>query len=140
MGFLTNIVPKMWKSVKNSPVKLISRWDSFLVFYRADTPAVFPLVPNAGKQGDAVLAGGFQHGVIRLADLGNAGDGIRPGSLLGGQGDPVPVLQGVDFSEVAVGPPVVGREGDVAIPNAGVGEMACSLFQRVAAGALVDLA
>ena len=95
-----------------------------LYLYRANAPAVFPLVPNAGKEGNAVLAGGFQHGVIRLADLGNAGDSIRPGSLLGGQGDPVPVLQGVDFSEVAVGPPVVGREGDVAIPNAGVGEVA----------------
>ena len=92
-----------------------------------NTPAVFSLIPDAGKQGEAVVTGAFQHGVVRLADFGNAGDGVCPVPLFGGQRDPVPILQGVDFSKVVVSSPVVRRQGNVAVPNAGVGEMSCSL-------------
>lgn len=73
-------------------------------FYRPDTPAVVALVPHAGKEGETILAGGGQHGVVRLVDLHNAGDGVCPGALFGTQGNPVSHLQSVDFPKVVVGP------------------------------------
>ena len=49
---------------------------------------------DAGVKGEAALAGLLQAGSVRLADLGNRGDLIGLGSQLGGEGDPVPGVQG----------------------------------------------
>ena len=69
----------MGKKVKKSGLNL----------HGPDAPAVGALVADAGKEGDAVLRGRRQHGVVRLADLLYAGDGVCPRPQLGSQLDGV---------------------------------------------------
>ena len=106
---------------------------------RSHTPTEVPLIPDAGVQRQAVLGGILQAAQVRFRHLGNGGHLIGPGPLLGGQGDFVPGLQGMDFAEIAVGPPVVGGQSDVAVPDGGLLKVAHTLLQRGAVRALDDL-
>ena len=72
-----------------------------------DAPAEVPLIPDAGVEGDAALAGFLQAAPVRFTDLGDGGDLIGLGPQLGGEGDLVPGVQGMNFAEVIVSPPIV---------------------------------
>ena len=104
-----------------------------------DAPAVGALVHHAGVEHDAVFAGGRHGAAVCLADLAHRGHLIGAGAQLGGQGDLVAQLQGVDLPEMVVDAPVVARQGDGSVPDAGVREVAGSLDQGPAAGTLIDL-
>ena len=87
------------------------------ILYNLDGPDAvteIPLVPDAGVQGEAALAGFLQAAPVRLADLGDSGHLIGFPPQLGGEGDLVSGVQGMDFPEVIVGPAVMGSETDVA--------------------------
>ena len=66
---------------------------------RSHTPTEVPLIPDAGVQRQAIVGGILQAAQVRFRHLGNGGHLIGPGPLLGGQGDFVPGLQGMDFAE-----------------------------------------
>ena len=105
---------------------------------RSHTPTEVPLVPDAGVQRQAVVGGVLQAAPVGLGDLGHGGD-IGPGTLLGGEGDLVPGLQGMDFAEIAVGSAIVRRETNISVPDGGFLEVTHALLQRGAVRALDDL-
>ena len=67
-------------------------------FDGSHTPPEVPLVPDAGVQRQAVVGGVLQTAPVRFRNLGHGGHLIGPGALLGGQGDLVAGLQGMDFA------------------------------------------
>lgn len=104
-----------------------------------DAPAIAGLVHHTGKKGDAVVAGGLQHGVVHHVNLCHAGDGIGAGAQGRGEGDGVARVKRMDFAKMIVYPPVVPSQRHVAVPDAGAGEMSRALGQRRIVRPLHDL-
>ena len=104
-----------------------------------DTPAVGALVLDAGIESQLIFCGGGKAAAVCFAHLGHRGHLVGAGTQLGGQGDLIAQLQRVDGPEVAVSPPVVTGDTYISVPDAGVLKMPRTLFQRLTAGALVNL-
>ena len=117
--------------VEHNPQTVLALLDS------CHAPAVFRLIHNAGIERHPVIRGGGGTAGIVDADLLHAGHSIGAGAQLGGQGDGVARVQGVDLAEIIAHSPVVASETGVAVPNAGIGEVARAFEQRGAAGALI---
>ena len=88
-----------------------------LLGHRGDAPAVLPLVPDTGVEGQAVIAGGGGAGGVRLQHLFYRHYLIRPCSQLGGPGNGVPWVQSVQVPKVIPDPPVVVEWGSAALPH-----------------------
>ena len=106
---------------------------------RLDAPAVSTLIHHAGVQHDPVLAGRRHGTAVRFADLADGGNFIGTGAQLSGQGNLIPDLQGMDLAEMVVDTPIVASQGNSAVPDTRVCEVACSLGQCAAPGALINL-
>ena len=106
---------------------------------RLDAPAVSTLIHYAGVQHDPVLASRRHGAAVRFADLADGGNFIGTGAQLSGQGDLIPDLQGMDLAEMVVHAPIMASQGDGTVPDTRVCEVACSLGQCAAPGALINL-
>ena len=82
-----------------------------------NAPTVGTLARYAGEEGDLVLHRPAQHGSVGLLDLVHAEHAVSAGPGLGGEGDGVPGLQGVDVPEDAMGTSVVTGDADIALPD-----------------------
>ena len=85
------------------------------------------MVPDAGKQGQAVIRGGGGASGVRLLYLLDADHLIGTGAELGSPGNGITWLQSVQVSKVIPDAPVVPGDTAVAIPQAGVLEVARAL-------------
>ena len=64
-----------------------------------------------------------------IRDSLHTGDLIGADTQLGGPGDGISPLQGVEISKVVPHPPVVSGDGAVSIPDAGAFEMSRALHE-----------
>ena len=86
-----------------------------------DTPAVSPLVFDTGIKGESVVAGGCGAAGVGLEHLFHRNNFVGPCPQLGGPGNGITWLQGVQVSKVILYTPVVACNTNIPIPDAGAG-------------------
>ena len=80
-----------------------------LAFHSLDTPAVCPLIPHTGKQRDTVVTVSGGAAGICLQYLFYTDHLIGACAQLGGPGNGIAWLQGVQILKIISDTPVVGR-------------------------------
>ena len=125
-------IPQKKKSVEDAA------WTAALDLLGHHAPAIIPLIHHTGIERDLIAGRGGGAAGVRLTDFGNAGNGIGPGAELGGEGDGVSGVQCVDFAEVVRYPSIMPSKADVAVPDAGVGEMSRTFGELSAVCPLIN--
>ena len=110
-----------------------------LAFHSLDTPAVCPLIPHTGKQRDTVVTGSGGAAGICLQYLFYTDHLIGACAQLGGPGNGIAWLQGMQVSKIIPDPAVVTRNAAVAVPDTSAREMTGPFCQSAAVCPFVDL-
>ena len=125
-------IPQKKKSVEDAA------WTAALDLLGHHAPAIIPLIHHTGIERDLIAGRGGGAAGVRLADLCDAGDSVGPGAELSGEGDGVSGVHGMDFAEVVRYPSIMPSKADVAVPDAGVGEVARAFGELSAVCPLIN--